>query len=153
MSVSLKADIGGSVGSIQLNGADRLLLNADGTLSGTSNPATGLRSSALATMQKFADEFTSLLAVSGWQKLPSGLILQWGTTGGIAPGGSIAVTYPIAFPVGPKVAVCSYFAAVPFTVQVAVANNVGQGATATGMTVYCAGGPGSSPVHWMCIGN
>lgn len=79
MSVSLKADVGGSVGSLQLNGADRLVLNADGTLSGTVNPATGLRSTALATMQKFADEFPATLAANGSMKFPNGLIINWGT--------------------------------------------------------------------------
>lgn len=97
MSVSLKADIGGSVGSIQLNGADRLLLNADGTLSGTSNPATGLRSSALATMQKFADEFGFLLSPTGYQKLPSGFIVQWGLNAYVPPAG-VVTPLPITFP-------------------------------------------------------
>lgn len=61
------------------------------------NPSTGLRSQALATMQKFADEFGSSIATSGWQKLPSGLIIQWGrassTTAGI-----ISVALPVTFP-------------------------------------------------------
>lgn len=40
--------------------------------------------------------FSSLLGSSGYQKLPSGLIIQWGiATGGI---GNLAATYPIAFP-------------------------------------------------------
>lgn len=40
---------------------------------------------------------TQLLAGPGWQRLPSGLIMQWGSavTGGA---GSVAVTFPIAFP-------------------------------------------------------
>ncbi|WP_312974020.1 gp53-like domain-containing protein [Atlantibacter sp.] len=41
--------------------------------------------------------FTSSLSASGWQKLPSGLIIQWGqvlsNSGGFAPW-----TFPIAFP-------------------------------------------------------
>lgn len=58
------------------------------------NPSTGLRSQALATMQKFADEFGSSLAANGYQKLPSGLIIQWG----FAATGSATITFPIAFP-------------------------------------------------------
>lgn len=38
------------------------------------------------------DQFTQLLATTGWTKLPNGLILQWGTTG------SVATVFPIAFP-------------------------------------------------------
>ena len=64
------------------------------------NPTAGTRSQALATMQMFADEFVASLAESGYQKLPSGLIIQWGLTGLITPGGTLTTTYPIAFPNG-----------------------------------------------------
>jgi hypothetical protein len=97
MSVSLRADSGGATGAIQLNGSDKLVLNADGTLSGTANPATGLRSQALATMQKFADEFNLLAGDNGYQKLPSGLIIQWGSVTSSASA-DLVVNYPIQFP-------------------------------------------------------
>lgn len=60
-------------------------------------PATGVRSIAIATMQKFADEFAASLAGNGYQKLPSGLIIQWGSnnTPGVSTG---TITFPIAFP-------------------------------------------------------
>lgn len=47
---------------------------------------------------------------AGWQKLPSGLILQWGnaTSGG---GGTVTVTLPTAFPTGALAVVCSVNAA------------------------------------------
>lgn len=44
--------------------------------------------------------FGSFIAASGYQKLPSGLIIQWGSTGNITAGNNLAVTYPIAFPTG-----------------------------------------------------
>ncbi|HBP8875751.1 TPA: hypothetical protein L6676_002044 [Escherichia coli] len=46
--------------------------------------------------------FASLLATGrGYQKLPSGLIIQWGTVNIPSTGsGSIDVTYPIAYPSG-----------------------------------------------------
>lgn len=44
--------------------------------------------------------FSSSIAASGYQKLPSGLIIQWGNAGNIASASSVAVTYPIAFPNG-----------------------------------------------------
>ena len=37
------------------------------------------------------------LAASGWQRLPGGLILQWGS-GNSGPNGFTQITYPIAFP-------------------------------------------------------
>ncbi|MNQ92849.1 hypothetical protein D3C85_1082870 [compost metagenome] len=40
------------------------------------------------------------LTSSGFQKLPGGLIKQWGTTGTIAAGASLVVVFPVAFPSG-----------------------------------------------------
>lgn len=44
----------------------------------------------------FASAFGSSLAASGYQKLPSGLIFQWGT-GDCGAGSTATVTFPIAF--------------------------------------------------------
>jgi hypothetical protein len=49
MTISLRADGAGTYGAIQLNGADRLTLNADGTLSGSTAPAQFDASLKLAT--------------------------------------------------------------------------------------------------------
>ena len=59
-------------------------------------PATGVRSQAVATMQKFADEFGALKSDIGYQKLPSGLIIQWGFIG--VGAADVTTTFPIAFP-------------------------------------------------------
>ena len=59
-------------------------------------PSIGTRSTAIATMQNFADEFGSSLAANGYQKLPSGLIIQWGNVY-ISVNGT-AFTFGIAFP-------------------------------------------------------
>jgi hypothetical protein len=42
-------------------------------------------------------EWTQSLGESGWQRLPSGLILQWGT-GSVSTGVATEVTLPIAYP-------------------------------------------------------
>lgn len=47
---------------------------------------------------KYASSFSSALAATGYQKLPSGLIWQWGITGPLAAATASTVTYPIAFP-------------------------------------------------------
>jgi len=61
-------------------------------------PATGVRGNAIATMQKFADEFfMSVSGSGGYQKLPSGLIVQWGAATVAAYGGT-TVVFPTTFP-------------------------------------------------------
>lgn len=42
--------------------------------------------------------FGKSLGASGYQKLPSGLIIQWGVTGGTDAGGFVTQTLPITFP-------------------------------------------------------
>ena len=42
--------------------------------------------------------FASSLTDSGYQKLPTGFIMQWGTSSVISAGGTTTVTFPIAFP-------------------------------------------------------
>jgi len=42
-------------------------------------------------------EFDKSLATDGYQKLPGGLIIQWGTTGVIAGPGTATITFPIVF--------------------------------------------------------
>ena len=46
-------------------------------------------------------EMARSLAANGYQKLPSGLIIQWGMVSSIAAGGTKTFTYPVAFPTGP----------------------------------------------------
>ncbi|HBK9133709.1 TPA: phage tail protein [Escherichia coli] len=42
------------------------------------------------------NDFTSSLTSPGWQKLPSGLIIQWGTANPSSTG-EIFITFPVAF--------------------------------------------------------
>lgn len=44
--------------------------------------------------------FTANRASAGYQKLPGGVIFQWGSTGAISQGSWAGVTYPIVFPTG-----------------------------------------------------
>lgn len=99
---------------------DILTVASDGTVSAGVQPTTGVRSLALATMQKFADEFGSSLAASGFQKLPSGLIIQWGNTA--TTGGSATVTLPTTYPNAHLIAIAS--------------ENNASGWTASNLTVY-----------------
>lgn len=63
----------------------------------TDNNALGVRGSVIATMEAFNTEFANLKAINGYQKLPSGIIIQWGLSTSAAP---YNTTLPIAFPNG-----------------------------------------------------
>lgn len=114
------------------------------------NPATGLRSAQLATMQKFADEFVGALQGNGYQRLPSGLIIQWGNAGYIPAGGSVLITFPIAFP-------NSIFLTVGGNAYAAagdvVAASVGsQWISSAQFRIYNSGGQPQNGPNWIAIG-
>ena len=72
---------------------------ADGeTVMLTSDGSGSWFASGIATL-KYAAGFGSSLAAAGYQKLPSGLIAQWGPTGAVSSASAaVTVTFPIAFP-------------------------------------------------------
>lgn len=91
--------------TIQRQGADSIWANSgQGLTSFTLAPnesVTLVRQTAGAWKQVSGQiGFGSSLAASGYQKLPSGVIVQWGNAVNIASASSVAVTYPIAFPNG-----------------------------------------------------
>ncbi|MDI2141768.1 MULTISPECIES: phage tail protein [unclassified Pseudomonas] len=74
---------------------------------GTAKTATQAQTDAgnddqtIVTPKKLRWGFSALKAANGYLILPSwlgGLVIQWGTTGAIAAGAQMTVTYPIAFP-------------------------------------------------------
>lgn len=91
--------------------------------------------------------FNSSLAGSGYQKLPSGLIVQWGTGSATANN-----TYPIAFPNGPLSVVATVAAATtgtPYYVNV----NLNGGKTSFGANAFSGTTSLSGvAIHWLAIG-
>lgn len=82
---------------------------------------------------KFSPAFQKSFVANGYQKLPSGLIVQWGT--GTTSGAGVAtVTYPVAFPTACLNLACSARRAS------ALSNSVGSNGTfgASSSTVYAA---------------
>lgn len=80
-------------------GTTPLMIDANDYTLGTTPPA-GDRTKKLATTDFFTSEFMSSFGSSGWQKFPSGLIIQWGVVGlSSAPAGTTIGVFPIPFPV------------------------------------------------------
>ena len=78
---------GSNVAAINLGDNQSVSIVSQGAVSLPIVFSGGLRSSP---------NFGASLAANGWQKLPSGLIIQWGS--GSYSGGSSAITFPVAFP-------------------------------------------------------
>lgn len=100
----------------------------------------------------FLNDFTGSnqsLASSGYQKLPGGLIMQWGTSSSIGQDSTTTVTYPIAFP--------SAVGSVQITGTPAGMILGGQGVhtvsnVSTSSFVIQNGTDGTMPFYWLAIG-
>lgn len=79
---------GGMFPSVSIGPGEFLVVSAQG----------GLWRTAGSAVLKNEGQFGSSLAASGYQKLPSGLIIQWGVSGGVPNGGSLTITLPITMP-------------------------------------------------------
>lgn len=73
-----------------------LLLNTGSQVNAVSNGAGFWYLTGTGTLGQLGD-FGSNLVSAGYQKLPSGLVIQWGTTA-VATSGDLVQTLPIAFP-------------------------------------------------------
>lgn len=89
--------------------------------------------------------FGSSLAGSGYQKLPSGMILQWGSS--ITSSGSVTVTFPIAFPT----AVSSVTSSAVRTVS--TNNSVGPNTPGLSNCTFYDQAGAATTFFWMAVGN
>ncbi len=113
------------------------------------NPTAGTRSQALATMQMFADEFGASLATNGHQKLPSGLIIQWGVSGNIAGGSSASILLPITFPNSFAQVVTGLVATVSSTSPYSGGTNI---TSPSGFTLFNYS-PNVASYRWVALGH
>lgn len=118
-----------------------------GNSSGSAGAIGDINMATLATMLGFA----SSIADPGYITLPSGLIIQWGTSAAIAAGGGQAVTFPLAFPTA-----CFRVLTSPYT----SANNTSvfsvgaRAVTTSGFTATNnSGTSGSVSASWIALGN
>lgn len=90
--------------------------------------------------------FGALLGASGYQKLPSGLIIQWGTTSHTGDG--INWTYPIAFPN----AVLSVFANMKTDNGCATAQVLGVASASGSSMLSGVNTAGTHSYNWLAVG-
>lgn len=97
-----------------------LSVNVDGSTLEINTNALRVKDGGIPFAKLLSTDWTSSQAASGYQKLPSGLYMQWGVTTSIASGLNSTITFPTAFP-----AAC-------FQVLVSITGNGAAPATDTG---------------------
>ncbi|MCL2656140.1 MAG: phage tail protein [Betaproteobacteria bacterium] len=99
------------------------------------------------------DSFLSSLALSGYQKLPSGLIFQWGTqTPNINSGANLEITYPVAFPNKTLLVLPGALANFNISTWITGAASTTGVTTPEGFTLFCYTGGGAGSFCWIAIG-
>lgn len=90
----------------------------------------------------YSAAFSSSLAASGYQRMPSGLIIQWGVSSGTS------VVFPIAFPNAAFTVVSNYSSGANSTLGIAVRDINFNTITTTGFTKFL-----SESRSWIAIGH
>jgi hypothetical protein len=130
---------GASLTSITIGNGDKLTFTSNGGASWYTEGSAQLG---------YSNSFASSLATSGYQRLPSGLIIQWGGTLGVT--NSIAITFPIAFPN----AVLGTGYGGKASQDAATYNGAGfSSLTTTGMTFSSGTGTAGAGIRWIAIGH
>jgi hypothetical protein len=144
------------------NGSAYAPLIADETYAGSMKRATaalaqGLTDDATAlTPKKLADAFkdgNQSLGANGYQKLPGGLIMQWGS--GTSSGtGSLAITFPVAFPTD-----CVSISGIPvagagagIACKLLTSAPSPTGATLAAFNTGSGSGASGIPIFWSAVG-
>lgn len=86
---------------------------------------------------------------TGYDVLPSGLILQWGVTAAVAAGGSIDVIVPKPWSVGAYVVIANRVQASPGVTAYAF---WGMPKSLTEVTLFNGTQTGSTPIQWHAVG-
>lgn len=120
------------------------IINGTGLSYVAASPATGARDLSIATMQKFADEFAGSKASIGWQKLPSGLLIQWGVITVPTANVGASVSYPVAFTGAALVGMCSITGGNPSGYTCGLRLD-----SLSSMSVFCTN---AYTVQWMVLG-
>lgn len=119
------------------------------TIASQAQAEAGADNTTLMTPLRVVQAFTESFASNGWQRLPSGLILQWGNVAAIGETASLAVTFPISFPTAIVIGIAGYSSGVGTSGpdSVGVFNK-----TVSGMSIQVVHNNTSSSFNWFALG-
>jgi len=140
---------GAKVNALTLDNAGNASVVGTASVAAATAAGHAMTKSAVETLVGGATPAASLKAASGYQKMPSGVIIQWGYVASGGGSSGTTVTFPIAFTATPSVTITSASA-------VTIVYNAASTNTTT-TTVYSyssttGGGAAASPFFWMAIG-
>ncbi|WP_419900680.1 gp53-like domain-containing protein [Roseomonas sp. USHLN139] len=144
--------VGGAAGGATANS---MLLRPGDTLELLSDGSAAWLPCGGSAHLPFVYGFGSSQGGSGWQRLPSGLLIQWGTGTGSAAGG-VSVTFPMAFPTNLFDVQATNITAVSSVAHANVYSRTLGGFLAS---MACANTAGSGAdyyadsFHWFAVGN
>ena len=118
-----------------------------------SSPALDDNTKKLATTEWALNQFTNVvkqsIGTNGFQVLPGGLIVQWGSVEKPTTAASIQITYPMPFPTGPYTITAGFGG---------TSNPNGSGVSAamtstTKATFFTSSGAAGLYINWIAIGH
>ena len=130
------------------NGTGGNALNSGGLVVGTgANNLVQLNGSSVLPSGVFGSQS---ITNNGYTTLGgTGLIMQWGLSGGVAPVGTLTVTFPLTFPTAVySVVITAYFAT-----SGPDANNYISDVTLSQFTIHNQNGTGSGSFYWLAFGS
>lgn len=94
------AKIASSVAGDGLSGGagTPLSVNTDDSTIEKNLDALRVKDNGISFPKLLSTDWTNSIAGSGYQKLPSGLYFQWGTTGSLTSASTTSTSFPVAFP-------------------------------------------------------
>jgi len=95
------AGLTGGAGAALAVGVDgtTLEINADALRVKDLGISTGkVANDAISFVKQLSTDWTNSTAASGYQKLPSGLYIQWGVTASLSTATTTSISFPVAFP-------------------------------------------------------
>ena len=88
-----------------------------------------------------------LLAANGYQRLPSGVIMQWGMTGQVGPTANVPITFPITFP-----SACASVSCIRSSANAQQRGDFAGSITPSGFVINNGSADNSTTYRWTAIG-
>ena len=140
---------GAKVNALTLDNSGNASVVGTASVAAATAASHAMTKSAVETLVGGTTTAASLKATNGYQKMPSGVIIQWGYVASGGGSSGTTITFPIAFSATPSVNVTS---ASSVTIVYNAASTSSTTTTVYSYSSTTGGGASASPFFWMAIG-